>query len=76
MDGRVLRVEERKTKRSNLNRKGPGAPRGDKPRGPRPEGKERAAGSPRPNGTDRRDKNRGDKRPAGMAAALHVESTC
>lgn len=79
MDGRVLRVEERKTKRGGSGvggRKVPGggrptgSDRGDRvPRGPRPEGKDRAAGSPRPNGSDRRDRApRSDKRAPGTGS--------
>jgi len=74
MDGRVLRVEERKTKRGGgAGRKVPGGrPSGsgsDRIPRPRPEGKERATGSPRPNGTgsERRDR-RGDKRAPGTGS--------
>jgi hypothetical protein len=78
MDGRVLRVEERKTKRGGgAGRKVPGGrPSGsgsDRIPRPRPEGKERATGSPRPNGTgsERRDR-RGDKRAPGTGTKLSL----
>jgi hypothetical protein len=82
MDGRVLRVEERKTKRggsggsgrkllgSGRSERGAGSDRA--PRPPRPDGRERpATGSPRPNGSDRRDRGdreRREKRPTGTGS--------